>query len=111
MDFGLCVVPPDHRMCHVVPTGTRLYEAEHSQTPEEAMSAADEQYPLPVPGPQCGQVWVFFSSDGISVKGSNQVVSVWKGTAWFNRGMIHKWPPAECVLVAGPGAPWAPVQT
>ncbi len=87
-------------------------------TLDDLIAAADRDHPMAVPAPRCGQVWWFGG-------GHHQVLSVSGGSAvfvgWRQRGerilggvMVElgvfetPWPPPEGVLVAGPGAPWAP---
>lgn len=58
------------------------------------------------PSPKCGQVWAW--PDGTE----RLVTSILRRAdgarvARFGR-KVYPWPPAGAVLVAGPGAPWAP---
>lgn len=70
----------------------------------------DTKNPMADPPVLCGQVW---SAAGIANTivatldtGSTGVKPVW---AYKGVTMPDVWPPAGCVLVYGPGAPWAPV--
>jgi hypothetical protein len=91
----------------------------------EIAEEIDREHPLPVPPPKCGQVWVWLG-DAVTER---SVVSRHSGVAWFQAevGRVGQsggveiaqaecwgcadanWPPAGAVLVAGPGAPWAPM--
>jgi hypothetical protein len=90
-------------------------EAESSDT-TEFLAGIDESDPLPPPPPMCGQVWVLMYTlkDG-DLRHDDMVVSVayigdevrvqFRGSS----GYADRWPPLGAVLVAGPGAPWAPM--
>jgi hypothetical protein len=94
------------------------------------LAARDTAHPLPPPEPRCGQVWV--TPSGVE----SMVQMVWPngaGTRTIDLPDHHffwpadperpnscwgsapetlttaDWPPPGAVLVAGPGAPWAPM--
>jgi hypothetical protein len=90
---------------------------------EELLALIDRMHPLPVPEPRCGQVWVLVAGD---VHDEALVVQVIRHSGLpyevvFGDGETQRlrrqdgevnpkaWPPLG-VLVAGPGAPWAPVE-
>lgn len=84
---------------------------------EDMMVLADRDFPLPVPEPRCGQVWVaasgvFVAEDTVVtvVRRDGKPFSVTMGTGDM-RTDTARWPPFGAVLVAGPGAPWAPPET
>lgn len=74
---------------------------------EEAIALVDAAHPLPPPEPRCGQVWVL-----PDLATHCTVIGVQDGAGYYvdPRG-AHRmpWPPPGAVLVAGPGAPWAPM--
>lgn len=78
----------------------------HNGTVSECLRAFDAAHPLPPPPPLVGQVW---HEDGDEfmirrVARDNGGVEWWANSA---HPSTH-WPPFGAVLVAGPGAPWAP---
>lgn len=86
-------------------------------TSSEAMARIDREHPLPAPEPRCGQVWVHkhwatmiariernrphFGHVWDSRGASTEAAAPW--------GWVGTWPPPGAVLVAGHGAPWAPM--
>jgi len=76
------------------------------RSPEQVESNAKKiDPPPPPPPPRCGQVWA-----DIDGKHDAMVVRVIGGVAWMPGNVQHReWPPERAVLVAGPGAPWAPM--
>lgn len=83
-----------------------------------ALAAIDREDPLPPPEPLCGQVWVLRSGRSVMVV---DVVPQTVEGAWMvslgsealtarGAGVTCPWPPPGAVLVAGPGAPWAPAE-
>jgi hypothetical protein len=95
----------------------------------EIAEEIDREHPLPVPPPKCGQVWVWPTGFAATVQavdptglidpeGARRGGVVWPCTtpvtlpaAPYACGWsaTSAWPPAGAVLVAGPGAPWAPM--
>jgi hypothetical protein len=71
----------------------------------EIAEEIDREHPLPVPPPKCGQVWVRGHVESMLVARSEHVL--WWGDG--DSAPVKEWPPAGAVLVAGPGAPWAPM--
>jgi hypothetical protein len=79
---------------------------------DQAMERIDREHPLPVPPPQCGQVWFWPEQNRAS-----QVISVFPENDKTIASMAYRtdgpwdgesWPPTGAVLVAGPSAPWSP---
>jgi hypothetical protein len=104
----------------------RSVESEHfmrkGETEAAALARIDREHPLPAPPPKVGQVWVT-DSDGADAFGAGSarffdvelaVVGVRRNPVtgvsilWGDGGNTSEWPPPGAVLVAGPGAPWAP---
>lgn len=81
---------------------------EHERT--AMLARYDAAHPLPAPEPRCGQVWVW--SDASPWRGLEMTVVAVTGAGVFFGGRADpwagSWPPPSAVLVAGPGAPWAP---
>lgn len=89
---------------------------------DEAMAAIEREHPLPCPEPRCGQVWVWPEGavslmDGetrVTVETHIMVLAVGRRDGWWqwrhanHHSALTEWPPPGAVLVAGPGAPWAP---
>jgi hypothetical protein len=89
---------------------------------EELLALIDRMHPLPVPEPRCLQVWVLpstgysFTITGVAPLGDG----LWHVVNGFDgrQGLVsigslpaeERWPPPSAVLVAGPGAPWAPAE-
>jgi membrane-associated protease RseP (regulator of RpoE activity) len=79
----------------------------------------DRTDPLPPPDPRCGQVWVWLETAGLHAS-AQQVLAVRALTSSAPRVEFvgsaidifqeKDWPPPGAVLVAGPGAPWAPTE-
>lgn len=109
-------------------------EADSSATdPGPLLAQVDATEPLPAPPPRCPQVWVFVGNgDGsartvvaekpVSYRGGAATgwavqfggdAPLGSAGAWFGDalGATRPWPPRYGVLVAGPGAPWAPAVT
>lgn len=105
--------------------GSLMAEADHPDLPA-AMVAYDTAHPLPPPPPRCGQVWLWPDSDrqhlvtDITTRGSGHT-GITLGLEGPDCWLPHvppelaphssqsPWPPPGAVLVAGPGAPWAPM--
>lgn len=87
---------------------------------DEALAAYDAAYPLPAPPPLCGQVWVWSDNrqallTEVYRTAAGLRVDLGEYAAWPegvpDEGHFHvAWPPPGAVLVAGPGAPWAPME-
>lgn len=81
----------------------------------DMLTLADRTHPLPVPEPRCGQVWVDSTSEFMitAVQHLPGGAHEWQGIGWASTREespnYAPWPPPGAVLVAGPGAPWAPV--
>lgn len=83
----------------------------------DILDAIDREHPLPPPEPRCGQVW--------KVPGRPADMAVTEEWPWSGKALAailarnaagqpalafdRTWPPPGAVLVAGPGAPWAPM--
>lgn len=79
--------------------------ASRAEQAEAQLAQLDRDEPLPPPPPMCGQVWMVN-------KGFAQVVGVVEGEPlWPYPWLLDtgQWPPPGGVLVAGYGAPWAPM--
>lgn len=89
---------------------------------DEVMATIDREHPMPLPEPRCGQVWVsvaesfdaMITSTFVNMMGTRTVFCedwhcFWpKGEEPEAPSFPGAWPPPRAVLVAGPGAPWAP---
>lgn len=83
----------------------------------DVLAIKDAEHPLPAPPPLCGQVWVdprtekHFMVQAVSagvaiLQVPNLTHGMWElVTVWV---YPEHWPIKHVVLVAGPGAPWAP---
>jgi len=103
-------------------TVTSWYRHGGHRTGGENLSAIDREHPLPAPPPRCGQVWVW--PDGLEPGRAEMVTGHFvcvAGTTTITTDEFcystgggdedsgcRDWPPSGAVLVAGPGAPWAP---
>lgn len=81
----------------------------------EDVAGEDQRNPLPPPPPMVGQVWA--APSGSHDYDEFMITAVQRDggdVEWFCSdpdigGSPHThWPPMQCVLVSGPGAPWAP---
>jgi len=93
-------------------------------TDEEMMAAIDQWWPMPVPPPLCGQVWL---RPAVGDAHAITYVCAIGEAAWDVSGLWTEalvgltplpygeggsvWPPHKAVLAAGPGSPWAPRDT
>ncbi len=94
-----------------------------------AMAEADRDYPIPPPPPACGQVWQDEGRDrlvfDVEVLGSTPETlddypepNLWRVAMGTDGAKVYStendghppWPPQGMVLVAGTGAPWAPMR-
>ena len=99
---------------------TRLDGLTHDcwgQDTSEHLGRLDAAHPLPAPEPRCGQVWVVPERKPGRGPWAMMVGGAWRldgerhyRWAWMPVGAeTSEWPPPGAVLVAGPGAPWAPI--
>lgn len=72
----------------------------------DQLLAYDREHPMPAPAPKCGQVWVWPPEGGVDRMVTDVVRR--SGAAKMDGDWWTEWPPIGAVLVAGPGAPWAP---
>jgi len=77
-----------------------------------SLATYDAEHPLPPPEPRCGQVWVWVAAS--AWQGLQMTVSTVTAVGGVHFGTRRDawdapWPPPGAVLVAGPGAPWAPM--
>lgn len=82
--------------------------ASRAEQAEAQLAQLDRDEPLPPPPPKLGQFWVFPDAEqDAMVIGVDRGAAVW---AWpWGGGPPVEWPPPSGVLVAGYGAPWAPM--
>lgn len=74
----------------------------------QALAEFDCKRPLPPPEPRCGQVWYMTDSGTSKMVGRCGTLSI----TWADgtKRSTAEWPRPNAVLVAGPGAPWAPAE-
>lgn len=98
-------------------TGQVAGRRDTGRVAEWAMAHIDSTHPLPPPAPACGQVWVWpENSKHIGPEtpwGAFMVQAMVTGfdtsTPLLGGYPQVEWPPPGAVLVAGEGAPWAPM--
>lgn len=82
------------------------------------LAAYDASHPLPAPPPLCGQVWVRGGYQGqiadVMRMDDGHLTISWGFEVTCRTGGRRDhgeepWPPPRAILVAGPGAPWAPM--
>ena len=84
---------------------------------EIAAARADAERPVPPPPPRCGQVWALPGKTAEMVVSevpphfptAMMVSAVIAGVDGVEVPLDDTWPPPDAMLVAGPGAPWAPM--
>ena len=93
----------DRRLAGYRHDGARLTLVKYLH--EAELAAYDRANPRPTPPPACGQVWRNARS-GVE----EMIISINATIVVFPdpTRAILSWPPPGCVLIAGPGAPWAP---
>lgn len=94
--------------------GPVLPRMKPARNKEEAISCLDlattnydTEHPLPAPPPRCGQVWWSNAEErAFLLTSTNGTESDYV----FIDIETYGWPPfaGDCILVHGPGAPWAP---
>ena len=82
-------------------------------TLDEVLAEVDRRHPMPAPAPAVGQVWAWPSDGALAAE---MLLAVYMSMSEepahvrWPRGDLEAWsgPCKHWVLIAGPGAPWAP---
>jgi hypothetical protein len=77
---------------------------------DEHLAILDREQPIPAPPPMAGQVWRCPDGATRTIGAHREADRRWWWTGLETGHGWQQWPPPGAVLVAGVGAPWAPME-